>query len=55
MKNIRLSDSELEPALRVLEAAADSFSFDGDPSDHKLGMVTNIMIKQIRMMLGKDV
>jgi hypothetical protein len=50
MNTIRLSDSEIEPALIVLDAARDSFTFDGDMEDYKMGWVLNIMIKQLEAM-----
>jgi hypothetical protein len=50
MNTIRLTDSEIEPALVVLETAKDSFTFDGDMSDYKMGWVINIMIKQLEAM-----
>ena len=50
MNCIRLSDSEIEPALLVLDMARESFTFDGDMKDYKMGWVLNIMIKQLEAM-----
>ena len=51
MNCIRLSDSELESAMLVLQTALDDFSFDGDMKDYKMGWVTSIMLKQCQKMV----
>ena len=49
MNCIRLADSELEGAMLILQTTLD-LSFDGDLKDHKMGLIANIMFKQVEKL-----